>query len=144
LEKFMGRKEMSRSSDQTSSAASMIRRFREGKPTSRVERESARESENGANDKEMWWVEKDKNDTDEFEQPRGSAPRPALKETRNSHNKILERLRKPTDQMTTTANNRLARDSNNRSLAAHKRTEWMTKTFLDRITLTMQFSKWSV
>jgi hypothetical protein len=28
-----------------------------------------------------------------------------------------------------------------RSLARHKRTEWMTKTFLDRITLIMQFSK---
>jgi hypothetical protein len=32
-------------------------------------------------------------------------------------------------------------DFNNRILAAHNRTEWMTKTFLDRITLTMQFFK---
>jgi hypothetical protein len=30
---------------------------------------------------------------------------------------------------------------NNCSLATHNRTEWMTKTFLDRITLIMQFRK---
>jgi hypothetical protein len=36
------------------------------------------------------------------------------------------------------------RDFNTRSLAAHNRTEWMTKTFLDRITLTTQFPKGSI
>jgi hypothetical protein len=36
------------------------------------------------------------------------------------------------------------RDCNNRSSAAHNRTEWTTKTVLDRITLTMQFPKGSI
>jgi hypothetical protein len=35
------------------------------------------------------------------------------------------------------------RDFNNSTLAAHNCTEWMIKTFLDRITSTMQFTKGS-
>jgi hypothetical protein len=34
-----------------------------------------------------------------------------------------------------------SKEGNNRSLTAHDRTEWMTKMFLDRITLTMHFPK---
>jgi hypothetical protein len=36
------------------------------------------------------------------------------------------------------------RDFNNCNLAAHNSTKWMTKTFLDRITLTIQFVKGSI
>lgn len=52
----------SRSNDQSSSAASMIRRFREGKPTSKHEREAARGDVTG--EKEMWWVEKENRTND--------------------------------------------------------------------------------
>ena len=102
---------MPHSDDRTSSAASMIRRFREGKPTSKLEREAARGA-NDTRDNEMWWVEKESRtrtfETDEFEQPR-PAPKAALKQTR-SHSEILEKLRQPTDYMSMTANKQFSAD----------------------------------
>ena len=102
---------MSQSNDRSSSAASMIRRFREGKPTSRLEREASRNI-NGTGSKEMWWVEKENRtrnfETDEFEQPR-PAPKAAIKQTR-SHSEILDKLRQPTDYMSMTANKQFTMD----------------------------------
>ena len=107
---------MSRSGDQSLSAASMIRRFREGKPTSKVEREAARNTTD-TSDKEMWWVEKEREKenisdnvgSDEFERPRISAPKAILKQSR-PHSEILERLRQPTDHMSITANKNFSMD----------------------------------
>lgn len=99
---------MSRSIDQSSSAASMIRRFREGKPTSKLEREAARGTESSVGDNEMWWVNRD-NSTEEFEQPR-LPPKAAVKPARVSHSEILERLRQPTDYMSITATNKFSVD----------------------------------
>ena len=101
---------MSRSNDQSLSAASMIRRFREGKPTSKLERETARNT-NDTTDKEMWWVEKENRSdnigSNEFEQPRATAPKATMKQSR-PHSEILERLRQPTDHMSITANKRFS------------------------------------
>jgi len=103
---------MSRSSDQSSSAASMIRRFREGKPTSKQDRESARGNENNNNnrsaDKEMWWVEKENQSTDEY-QPR-TAPRALKQTTSRKQNEILEQLRRPADNNNSSANRRSSMD----------------------------------
>jgi hypothetical protein len=57
-----------------SHAAAMIKRFREGKPTSRAEREK---KVNGVS--EMWWIEKDEKaftTTDEIDLPRNSPIKP--------------------------------------------------------------------
>jgi hypothetical protein len=103
---------MSRSSDQSSSAASMIRRFREGKPTSKQDRELARSNENNNNnrsgDKEMWWVEKENQSTDEY-QPR-TAPRALKQTTSRKQNEILEQLRRPADNNISSANRRSSMD----------------------------------
>lgn len=93
---------MSRPSERTSSAASMIRRFREGKPTSKQERMEARAGDKSLGENEMWWVAKDYSGTEEVEEPR-LPPRAATKPAKISHNEILEKLRKPTDYMTITA-----------------------------------------
>ena len=95
---------MSRLSERSSSAASMIRRFREGKPTSKQERMEARAGDNSLGENEMWWVAKDLGGTEEVEEPR-LPPRAAIKPARISHNEILEKLRKPTDYMTLAASN---------------------------------------
>lgn len=91
------------------SAASMIRRFREGKPTSRLEREAARDLDRKAGSKEMWWVDRDNTGTDEFEEPR-LPPKAAVKPPRVSHNEILERLRQPNDNMSITAAKKFSSD----------------------------------
>ena len=91
------------------SAASMIRRFREGKPTSRLEREAARDLDKNSGKKELWWVDRDSTGTEEFEEPR-LPPKAAVKPPRVSHNEILERLRQPTDYMSITAAKKLSSD----------------------------------
>jgi hypothetical protein len=104
---------MSRSSDQSSSAASMIKRFREGKPTSKQDRELARSNENSnknnrSSDKEMWWVEKENQNTDEY-QPR-TAPRALKQTTSRKQNEILEQLRRPADNNASSGNRKSSMD----------------------------------
>ena len=100
---------MSRSGDQSLSAASMIKRFREGKPTSKIERERARGLDNNRTDQEMWWVNRDSGNTDEFEEPR-LPPKAADKPVRVPHSEILERLRQPTDYMSIAATKKFSVD----------------------------------
>jgi hypothetical protein len=100
---------MSRSGERSTSAASMIKRFREGKPTSKVEREAARGLDNNKADKEMWWVNRDNSHTDDFEEPR-LPPKAADKPVRVPHSEILERLRQPTDYMSIAAAKKFSAD----------------------------------
>jgi hypothetical protein len=102
-------KEMSRSGERSTSAASMIKRFREGKPTSKVEREAARGLDNNKADREMWWVNRDNSNTDDFEEPR-LPPKAADKPVRVPHSEILERLRQPTDYMSIAAAKKFSAD----------------------------------
>ena len=101
---------MSRAAERSTSAASMIKRFREGKPTSKVEREAARGLDNNRADKEMWWVNRDNiSNTDDFEEPR-LPPKAADKPVRVPHSEILERLRQPTDYMSIAAAKKFSSD----------------------------------
>ena len=110
------------SSKGESYAASMIKRFRESKPTSRSERETARET--GGDLHQMWWVEDDGSSSgmpmpqtkggrydmsasggvDEFENPRLSRPAPNRQTT--THSDVLSELRQPDRE------NRISTNSN--------------------------------
>jgi hypothetical protein len=93
----------------------MIRRFREGKPMPREERER-QIVEGGVN--EPWWIDNSRNNsrnsangglgTDEYEQPRAAPKATSGKEAKKLHSEILDRLRQPTDYMSLTANKRFA------------------------------------
>ena len=84
------------------SAAERVRRFREGKPTAREEREKGGE---------LWYIQqrdRDVNVSIEQEQPR--AVPIAAKPIRKAHNDILAKLRQPTDYMSMNVNQRFSQE----------------------------------
>ena len=80
------------------SAAERVRRFREDKPTAKIDREKGGE---------LWYIQhrdRDINISIEHEQPR-IVPN-AAKPIRKAHNDILAKLRQPTDYMSQNVNQR--------------------------------------
>ena len=95
-------KDIVKRNGQTMSAAERVRRFREGKPTAREDRQKGGE---------LWYIQQRDRDISasiEHEPPR-TVPI-AAKPIRKAHNDILAKLRQPTDYMSMNVNQRFSQD----------------------------------